>query len=299
MQSFQIAGAQFKHRPLQIVLIVLTAIAYALCIFFNVASTFPEWGILEYSNAEISNNYTLSITPAGATFSTWGIIYSWTALWIIWAFLTIFLKTDDGYLYTRQVLPPVFFVLIIVNLLSNIGWLLVFSRIEFVGALFVILLLTSSLYGAAIIAHRNSYQASFDLRRIYNWAYRILVNNGLAFYAAWVTVATLLNVTYVLQFSLKFGAEVSSIISLCILTILVAAYFAMDIYFFEKYLRYTFSTYVQLLIAFTGILAKNFSRGSASSYFALVLGIAVGILFLVKIVFSVLRWRKDRNGGSY
>jgi hypothetical protein len=286
MQSFQIAGAQFKHRPLQIVLIGLTAIAYALCIFFNVASTFPKWGILEYSNAEISNNYTLSITPAGATFSTWGIIYSWTALWIIWAFLTIFLKTDDGFLYTRQVLPPVFFVLIIVNLLSNFGWLLVFSR-------------PSSLYGAAIIAHRNSYQASFDLRRIYNWAYRILVNNGLAFYAAWVTVATLLNVTYVLQFSLKFGAEVSSIISLCILTILVAAYFAMDIYFFEKYLRYTFSHYVQLLIAFTGILAKNFSRGSASSYFALVLAIAVGILFLVKIVFSVLRWRKDRNGGSY
>ena len=39
--------------------------------------------------------------------------------------------------------------------------------------------------------------------RIYIWIYRILVNNGLVFYATWVTIATILNFNIALEYDSK------------------------------------------------------------------------------------------------
>ncbi len=65
-------------------------------------------------------------------------------------------------------------------------------------------------------------------------------------------------------------------------------------YFLEKYLRYTFSTYIQLCVAITGILSKNWNGGKeSSSVFALLLGILIGIMFFTKIAMLVKTLKLD------
>ena len=52
--------------------------------------------------------------------------------------------------------------------------------------------------------------------------------------------------------------ETSGIIALSLLTLIFMIYFLMDIYFLEKYLRFTWSQYLQLLFALSGmILLQN------------------------------------------
>ena len=54
-----------------------------------------------------------------------------------------------------------------------------------------------------IISHKNIYDAEAVLKnnkKIYLWLYRVLVNNGLAYYATWVTVATCLNFSIALTY---------------------------------------------------------------------------------------------------
>ena len=60
-----------------------------------------------------------------------------------------------------------------------------------------------SLYVALIISHKNIYDAEAVLKnnnQVYLWLYRALVNNGLAYYATWVTVATFLNFSIALTY---------------------------------------------------------------------------------------------------
>ena len=64
----------------------------------------------------------------------------------------------------------------------------------------------------------------------------------------------------------KYWVETSGVISLSVVAILLIAYFLMDIYFFEKYLRYTFSPYIQLAIALGGILSKNWRALSLCTF---------------------------------
>jgi hypothetical protein len=65
------------------------------------------------------------------------------------------------------------------------------------------LLITFSLYASLVISHRNIYNAENQLKEtpVYLWLYRILVNNGLAYYATWVTLASLLNFSIALTYS--------------------------------------------------------------------------------------------------
>jgi hypothetical protein len=48
--------------------------------------------------------------------------------------------------------------------------------------------------------------------RIYIWVYRIFVNNGLVFYATWVTIATILNFNIALVYDSKGKFKIQKVI---------------------------------------------------------------------------------------
>ena len=171
----------------------------------------------------ISYKYPTYITPAGWTFSTWGIIYIWQAAWLIFNIVTIFKKTEFGYMYqSPEVLTIVFHIIVFLNFISNITWLflwdnsfmsvnlpffsyLVFFRVIFFlifkASLALLICITGTLYAALFFSHRNIYNAELRLNRhnAFLWLYRLLVNNGLAFYATWVTIATMLNLAIAIE----------------------------------------------------------------------------------------------------
>lgn len=78
------------------------------------------------------------------------------------------------------------------------------------------------------------------------------MNNGLAFYATWVTLATFLNMSIAWIYEWKGNREIASAICLGFAGLIIFTYFVLEIFILEKFLRYTFSPYIQLFIAFSG-----------------------------------------------
>lgn len=296
---FQTEGLRKRNHTHNIVLlclIILNVITFWIMIFFNVAAG-QNFGIFTRKTGDISDGNEVYITPAGATFSTWGAIYTWQALWLLLNVVLIFLKNENSRLYyDPPVLTILFHCFIFFNFCFNAGWLGLWDSQEFTGSFIFILFMAATVYAAIVISHRNIYNADQYLKRRWVlWLYRILVNNGLCFYAAWLTIATLLNLAIAITYrwapedQISSFRNTSSIISLSILAALLLVYFLFDILIFEKFLRYTWSTYIQLLIAFAGILGKNYYRKDAASTLALVLAIIVGIMFIAKITVTIVR----------
>lgn len=108
-----------------------------------------------------------------------------------------------GRLYREPpVLTSVFHLFIFCNFMFNIAWLFVFSVEKFWVAFVMLVLITVTLYAALIISHRNIYDSEKFLNKSmkYVWLYRALVNNGLAFYATWVSIASMLNFAIALTY---------------------------------------------------------------------------------------------------
>jgi len=171
-------------------------------IFFNVAAAQPL-GIFRNKTGDISNANEVNITPAGATFSTWGVIYTWQTLWLIFNVVLIFLKNDNNRLYyDPPVLTITFHIFIFLNYVFNAAWLALWDAQHFTVSFFFSLFMLLTAASAAFISHKNTVAAEPYLknRQWVIWLYRMLTNNALTFYAAWLTVATLLNLAIAITY---------------------------------------------------------------------------------------------------
>jgi hypothetical protein len=162
-EKFQMLGLSVNrasHNPFNIAAIVLSFLIFIVAIFINAAAAGGSFGIFSNATNVISNNNEVDLTPAGWTFSTWGIIYTWQALWLVYNVATIFIRTENGPLYQNPpVLTIVFHLFYTLNFVFNIVWLFLFDKEQFVAGFFVILLLTASVYSAAILSHINILDA--------------------------------------------------------------------------------------------------------------------------------------------
>lgn len=259
-------------------------------------------GVFKNNTGTVSNIYYLEITPAGWTFSIWGFIYTWQAVWLIYAVTTICRRKVGTFLYLMPVFPSVLFISYIFNNVFNVAWLFAWDRMKIAVALPLIALTPFTLYICLFSSFKTLYDNLDFLQRnrlnVDVWLIRFLIQNGIAFYAAWVTVATLLNVAIVLTY--KDGSDVndtyltqdvSSTIVLGIVTIEVLVWFSLDLTILDKFTRYTFSPYITLTVAFAGIVQKNFDLTSAyrNSVFSVILLIMVAICLVVKV--TVMIWR--------
>jgi hypothetical protein len=216
--------------------------------------------------------------------------------------INIFRKTEYGPFYRNpEILTPLFHIFYIANLCFNIIWLFLWDNELFGFGFGALAMITISLYFSAIISHKNILNSVPILKRNNNkdiWLMRILVNNGLAFYATWVTVATMLNfaISFIYDFKVLDISD-ASLLAVCLLGLLIIVYFVLDIYVYEEYTRYTLSPYLQLAIAFAGILSKNWNPNSTTAIITLVLAIlAPGLMFISKISMTIYKYFKfDKN----
>lgn len=288
------------HSIWRIGLIVCTIVVYAATVALNgLAGTGGAPGVFNQTTGDISDHYLLQVTPAGWTFSIWGIIYTWQALWLIYGLTTICRKKDGTYFYLLPLMPVAVYFSFMFNNICNVAWLFTWDMEEMVAALPLIALMPFSLYIGLYFSFSSVYRnlaestkkgLSRDI-----WLIRLLVQNGIAFYATWVTIATLLNLAIVMSYWGDVSVEDSGTTVLSILLVEVIIWFVTDIFIFDKYVRYTFSPYITLIMALSGVLSKNYDldntyRNSVFTLFNLVLCI---ILFVFKLV--TLFWRHFRS----
>jgi hypothetical protein len=135
--------------------------------------------------------------------------------------------------------------------------------------------------------HSNSPLAVEVSRDI--WIVRLLVQNGLAMFAMWGTVASMFNFAVVLTYRTGARQDISSTVALSIFTVEILAWWILDNFIFERYMRYLVTPYVVLLLSISGILSKNWDPQTANAVYTMVLFLLVIILTAAKL--TLLVWR--------
>ena len=239
----------------------------------------------------------MQVTPAGFTFAIWGVIYIWQALWIAyaWSFLcrpktphTVFTGVFIGYAAVNA---------------TNIAWLFVWGNLHITvacGLLFILNLFFYPTLGMLVGYFYKITSESSNLDKTLTW---ILPINGLFLYATWTTIASLINLAAVLEYSssVSVSATDCGTISLSVFLVALVVYFVLENTVLYRFLRYVLSVYPVVIWALIGELAAHWgTKGEErNSRFALGLLVVTVIMFIVRIghvSFSVVRChRKYRS----
>ncbi|ELT95286.1 hypothetical protein CAPTEDRAFT_97992 [Capitella teleta] len=238
--------------------------------------------------------YKLDVTPAEWTFYQAALIYFWQSLWLTYGVFSICRRTGDSFLYTMfPVMPPILYVVFSFSLACNVSWLLIWDKEYMEVALVFVNLMSCTLYICLVVSLRRLNEFgellySYDLMREV-WINRILVQNGLAMFAVWGTVAAMFNFAIVLTYRTGADQGVASTVSLSIFIIEIMVWWIFDNFVFEKYFRYLFTPYFVLLVSIAGIIAKNWDPEKMNAIFTLLVFATVAVLTIVKITLSC--WR--------
>lgn len=246
----------------------------------------------------MSKYYYTDITPAGWTFSIWLVIYAWQGLWLVYGLSTTCRKTSYGYLYiTPGHQPPALYITFIFNMATNIAWLFMWDRFLPQYALIFLPLNAMSLYVCIGISGTSLYHSSPVLIRENMkseiWVTRILTQNGLALYAAWSSIASILNLDVVLINFAHLKTPVAGTISLAIIFLLVVVWFFTDNFVFDRFLRYIVTPYPVFIVALIGSIWNNWDATSSNSILAgCILAVSI-IAFISKLILLV--WKHKKN----
>lgn len=179
--------------------VVLMVIAYIAMVTVNILSnTLPING---QTTQEISAKQVVLFTPAGYVFSIWGLIYFLLAIWLIIQFLRR---------NTKEATSDDIAILFITSCLLNICWLLTWHY-EYFGLSVIVML---GLLATLILLYQSYSIDDFT------FGGRL----PFSFYLGWISVATIANITYTLQYyNISLGIdEVTGTIGLIILAGILA-----------------------------------------------------------------------------
>lgn len=185
-------------------------IAMIAVIVVNVLSnTLPLNG---QTASEITNRLEVLFTPEGYVFSIWSLIYVLLVLWLI----TIYRKVKDNRFKGKVG------ILFIISCIFNIAWLFSWHYEQFILSIIVMFFLLFTLI-AIYLQYKNTEKGLSE-------------RFPFSFYLAWISVATIANVSYVLKYhgvDLGISEVVGSLVLVGVAVILgyLAVAISQDIFF--------------------------------------------------------------------
>ena len=221
------------------------------------------------------------MTPAGFTFSIWGLIYTWQAAWIIYAWTFVFRPNTP-----KTIHPLVLIGYSIVNSL-NIIWIYVWGNAHVVPASVILILFNVVFYPTIGILFVYFTRIDKDVNRIDKFFTRALPMNGLCLYTTWTTIASLINLTAAAQTTTSISEENMATVSLTLLLLTLLTYFALECTIFDYFgFRYVFTVYPVVIWALGGVLAAHWGEPGEkrNSVYTLVLLLIAMVLLAVKLV---------------
>ncbi|MFS0594045.1 TspO/MBR family protein [Cytobacillus horneckiae] len=239
---------------------LLNLIAYLFMITMNfLANYLPLNG---KTTGEISNQLQVIFTPAGYVFAIWGLIYLLTGVWVISQFV-IGRKTS---IYKRSF--PWFLISCILNGL----WIYLWHYEQFILSIFVIAFLLISL----LITYRLIKQQSSSY--LYLLPFSV--------YTGWVSVATIANISYTLEYY-NWQAFGLSDQTWGILLLLIATVIAIIFTIREKDFIYP----LVFIWAFIGIAVNNYDQYPMIVTVSISLSIVIFLNTMIQLISYV------RNGA--
>jgi len=216
----------------------------------------------------VSETYSNLFTPAGLTFSIWGVIYLLLGLFIIYQARGLFKEKEEDKQFVEDI--GYFFILISI---WNPLWLIFWLAELILLSLIVMLLLLVSLILLYLKINRTENKFSSEQK--------FFVNLPFSLYLGWISIATIANVTIYLV-SIEWNGFGLSPILWTVLIIIVALVLTSAVLITQADVAYA-SVYIWALI---GIIIKQ-----VGSYPSIVLTCVIAII-IVSIEIGVVIVKK-------
>ncbi|KAF6716761.1 hypothetical protein FQA47_024033 [Oryzias melastigma] len=283
-----------NHDPARVVLMFVGLFTFLAAITFNFLSGFGDKsGVFQQRIEDVTMKYSTLITPAQWTYLVWDFTYFWVFAMFVYFLTGLCRRNVYDWMYTTPaVLPYGFHVTIIINFGLNITWLFLYDRELLMPVLITSALMTLtdymvlffSCYGLQTYgAWLNKYHKA-DL-----WLFRILVQNGVAVYASWGTLSTLLSLTMYLQHRTDSFKCDCSFLSLLLLLMELLVWFLLENFYFVGEVRYIVTIYPVVIYWLAGSLTNSRSPGDHVYIFAaVILGIS-SVMFVIRL--ALVTWR--------
>ena len=228
-----------------------------LTIFINfLANYLPINGL---SSGEVSAFYQNPFTPAGFTFSIWGVIYSLLIIFILYRFIS------SSKINQEFSTGPYF----IVASLANAGWLFLWHYQAIPLSMIVILILPLSLF--QIFKKLEQYKK-------YSLGEYIALKLPFSIYTAWVTIASIANfMAFLVYFKNNWPANFLNITA--IIGILLGLGIAIKI--LNEYKNIAFA--LVIIWAYIGIIGAHLNYQNPAMAIIITAGISI-LIILFKII---------------
>jgi len=292
---------------------ILTLFFFGVALYFNYGAATGQFS--DKDVGEVSDEFNLEITPSSWTFTIWGFIYTWQAIWIIYV-LYLTCKYDMNSI----VFGRLFYIIYNIANICNGLWIIVWTNELIWPAAIFLPCIAGGLVISAYIAHKymfvdtntmivngdnyggvsndggsnNDYKWLDSAKSIRPLLY-IFVLNGVPFYATWCVVASHLNIGIALCYKAGITNTNTSFLMLSILTCIIFFYWYLDFYRLRQYLQYTYSPYIVLVVAFSGILTNKGGLDTEerpSSAFVLALLIIACLGSVAKVIMGIMMRNK-------
>lgn len=276
------------------VLIGINFLTLAGLLFFSYLSTKPS-ELFPRTQVNVSHSHPTEITPSDSTFAIWGAIYLLQVAWTIYT-LSLNVRKDYG-----DILPAKVYSYYILSSACNLLWLFAWARVQFGMSLSLIFGIALCLVLSVIYASAGlfNYLKQFpgkkgEPNKLDVWCVRILVQNGILFYATWVSIATCINVAVYLEYNLGVSSSKAGTAALAILTSTIILWFILENFVVQEYTRFIVSEYIVLIIALGGVVKAHWTDGHGNQAFELALLILAGVLLVARIALIVVQERKRK-----
>ncbi|XP_029308675.1 uncharacterized protein LOC115022026 [Cottoperca gobio] len=282
----------------RIVVITLCTVVFIAVLIVNALAGAGR-GPFHSSIANVSGRYETDITPAGWTFSIWGVIYTWLTLMVIYMLTYVFRGS-----WAQCLLPYTFYFFWLANMVMNMIWLLLWDRELMLASLVVLILMVISNYIALFCCCFATDYYGLWLQTYHRKdlvALRILVQNGLALYTTWISIASLINFSLVLHLW-GVGRSTAATASLCILFAEVVGWFLLENWLLDRWVRNILTVYPVVIVALVGNVFKHFNPAdpTPNSVFMVVLLVLACVLLVSRLCTIIWRntWRPLHSPGS-
>ncbi|CAH1787562.1 unnamed protein product [Owenia fusiformis] len=284
--------ALYTHSPAQWVLLIASIISFAVMVIGTIFAYGwrPSFDFLTSGTYDVFETYPLDISPPEWVLITWLVCYGWLFIWLLYALVSLCRKVEMGYAYNS---PP--FTSPITYYTFSLGCLLIFGGVilwdmhaNYIQYSIIFFGCSTILFfvATALAFHRLYICMPFLLEQKRSgdvWATRILQHNALAF-ITWLTIIILLlNIGLVL---VEFGSvsqEITCTVLLSIYLVLFFAWFAVDVFLLDAYMRYCITPHIASIAVFVGIVIKHWDLTKLTSLYAFVLLLLIAVSFFVKI----------------
>jgi hypothetical protein len=248
---------------------ILNLIGFLFTVVVNaLANALPINGL---NTGQLSDMYPNLFVPSGFTFSIWGLIYLWLAVFVTYGIISAFSKNQSRDEWIAKIGPW-----FLIQALFNGAWIFAWHY----QVVWLSLLIMLGILGSLIMMHEKlEIGLSKD-----SPAVRFLVKAPISIYLGWITVATVANVTTLLVDSGFQGGGIAEWVWAAIVIVVATA-----ITLLMQFRKGDFFHSMVVLWALFGIYSKRAADANPIQELLVVIGICAAVI----VGAGTWRWIKE------